>query len=188
MNNNHIQGRNSRFFTISSLRREPSPTRTLKWPGGNHVEITRNTSSAYRVQHVVLRATWYEGAAQLLSITELKSHSFVFYFIGWIINRWRRGGNRSTRRKPLATSSHTNVPPHILPPEPPSQHKLAKQGQIPIFPSFLWQSWHIPRKLPNIQEGWHSESTSEQQSFKFSLLYLITIFLPPVSNSMHTCN
>ena len=30
-NNNRIQRRNSRFlFTISSLRREPSPTRTLK--------------------------------------------------------------------------------------------------------------------------------------------------------------
>ena len=29
---------------------------------------------------------------------------FNFYFIGWIINQWRRGGNRSTRRKPLATS------------------------------------------------------------------------------------
>ena len=29
-NNNRIERRNSRFFTISSLRREPSPTRTLK--------------------------------------------------------------------------------------------------------------------------------------------------------------
>ena len=26
------------------------------------------------MQHVVLRATWYEGTAQLLSLTELKSH------------------------------------------------------------------------------------------------------------------
>ena len=33
-----------------------------------------NTSSAYHVQHVVLRAMWYEGTAQLLSLTELKSH------------------------------------------------------------------------------------------------------------------
>ena len=56
-NNNHhhhhhhhlIQRRNSRFFflTISSLRREPSPTRKLKWPGRNRVQITCNTSSAY---------------------------------------------------------------------------------------------------------------------------------------------
>ena len=38
------------FFTISSQRRELSPTRTLKWPGRNHVQITCNTSSAYHVQ------------------------------------------------------------------------------------------------------------------------------------------
>ena len=52
-NNNRIQKRNSRFFIISSLHHEPSPTRTLKWPGRNCVQITCNTLSAYRVQHVV---------------------------------------------------------------------------------------------------------------------------------------
>ena len=64
--NNHIQRRNSRFLTISSLRRELSPTRTLKWRGRNRVQITCNTSSTYHVQHV-LRATWNEGTAQLLT-------------------------------------------------------------------------------------------------------------------------
>ena len=49
-NNNRILRRFSRFFTISSQRRELSPTRTLKWPGRNRVQITCNTSSAYRVQ------------------------------------------------------------------------------------------------------------------------------------------
>ena len=39
-NNNRIQRRYSRFFTISSQPREPSPTRTLKWPGRNRVQIT----------------------------------------------------------------------------------------------------------------------------------------------------
>ena len=81
-NNNRIQRLNSRFFTISSLHREPSPTCTLKWPGSNRVQITCNTSSAYHVQHVVLRATWYKGTAQLLSLTELKSHIFELHFIG----------------------------------------------------------------------------------------------------------
>ena len=28
------------------------------------------------------RATWYEGTARLLSLTELKSHLFELYFIG----------------------------------------------------------------------------------------------------------
>ena len=81
-NNNRFQRRNSRFFTISSLHHEPSPTRTLKLPGLNRVQITCNTFSAYYVQHVVIRATWYEGTAQLLSLTELKSHLFELYFIG----------------------------------------------------------------------------------------------------------
>ena len=81
-NNNRIQRRYSRSFTISSLLRELSPTRTLKWPGRNRVQITCNTSSAYHVQHVVLRATWYEGTAQPLSLTELKSHVFELYFVG----------------------------------------------------------------------------------------------------------
>ena len=74
------------FIAISSLRREPSPTRTLKWPGHNRVQITCNTSSAYHVQ-LVLGATWCEGTAQLLSLTELKSHLFELYFIVRTMNR-----------------------------------------------------------------------------------------------------
>ena len=89
-NNNHIQRPNLRIFTISSLHRQPSPTRTLKWPRRCHVQISYNTSSACHVQHVVLRATWYEGTAQLSSLTELKLHLFEHYFIGWAINLWRR--------------------------------------------------------------------------------------------------
>ena len=49
-NNNRIQRRYSRIFTISSQRRELSPTRTLKWPVRNHVKITCNTTSAFHVQ------------------------------------------------------------------------------------------------------------------------------------------
>ena len=45
-------------------------------PGTVVCKITCNTSSAYHVQHVVLRATRYQGTAQLLSLTELKSHLF----------------------------------------------------------------------------------------------------------------
>ena len=42
-NNKGIQRRYSRFFTISTQGRELSPTRTLKWPGRNRVQITCNT-------------------------------------------------------------------------------------------------------------------------------------------------
>ena len=34
-------------FTISSLCRKPSPTRTLEWRGRNRVQITCSTSSVY---------------------------------------------------------------------------------------------------------------------------------------------
>ena len=44
-NNNRIQRRSSRFFTISSQRRELSPTRTLKWPGRNRAQ-SRATNRA----------------------------------------------------------------------------------------------------------------------------------------------
>ena len=88
-NKNRIQRRNSRFFTISSLRRETSPTRTLKWPGAqfraNHVRSQRATcrvTSAHHVQYAVLRVTWFEGTAQLLSMTEFKLHLLELYFIG----------------------------------------------------------------------------------------------------------
>ena len=71
---------------LLSFRSEPSPTRTLKWPGRYRVQITCNTWSAYHVQHVVLRATRYEGTAELLSLTEFKSHLSELYFTGGTIN------------------------------------------------------------------------------------------------------
>ena len=39
----------------------------------------------------MLRATWYEGTAQLLSLTELKSHLFELYFIAWAIKLMKEG-------------------------------------------------------------------------------------------------
>ena len=55
-----------------------------------YARVARPQSCANHVQHierlsrasVMLRATWYEGTAQLLSWTELKSHLFELYFIG----------------------------------------------------------------------------------------------------------
>ena len=69
------------FFTISSLRHKPPPTCTLMWSGCNHVQITCNTSSAYHVQRIMLCATWYEGTAQLLTLTEFKSHFWSFILL-----------------------------------------------------------------------------------------------------------
>ena len=75
-NNNHhhrIHRRNSRFSTISSMLHQLSPTCELSWSGRK-----RKSHAAHRaliiVQHVVLRATWYKGTAQLLNLTDVKSH------------------------------------------------------------------------------------------------------------------
>ena len=38
------------------------------------VQIMCNTSSACHMQHAVLRTTWYEETAQLLSLTDFQSH------------------------------------------------------------------------------------------------------------------
>ena len=78
-NNNRIQWSSSNFFfAISSQRHELSPT--SQWPGRNRVQP---------VQHFerLSRATCYEGTAQLLSLTEFKSHLFQLYFIGLTINQ-----------------------------------------------------------------------------------------------------
>ena len=56
------------------------------------------------ITHIMLRAMRYAWSAQLLNLTDFKSHLFELSFIGWTIDRWRRGGDRSTRRKPLMTS------------------------------------------------------------------------------------
>ena len=112
-NNNLFQRRNSRFSTISSLCHEQSPTRTLKWPGHNRVQISCNTSSGHHVRYVVLRATWYEGTAHLLTMTEFKSHLFDLYLLAEPLPM-KVGANWSTRRKPLAMSFRKC---HILKPE-----------------------------------------------------------------------
>ena len=64
-----------------------------------YAQVARAQSCANHVQHierlshasVKLRVTWYEGTAQLLSFTELKSHLFECYFIGWIIKPMKEG-------------------------------------------------------------------------------------------------
>ena len=81
-NNNRIQRRYSRlFYNLLTAPRAASNTYT---------QVARAQSCANHMQHierlsrasVMLRATWYEGTAQLLSLTELKSHLFELYFIG----------------------------------------------------------------------------------------------------------
>ena len=60
-----------------------------------HAQVAQAQSCANHVQHierlshasVMLRATWYEGTAQLLSLTELKSHLFELILLAESLNR-----------------------------------------------------------------------------------------------------
>ena len=119
-----------RDFLVSSLRREPSPICMLKWPERNQVQTMRNTSSACHVQYVMLPAAWYEGTAQLLSLTALKSHLFELYFIDWTISWWRRGEIWSTWRKPLAMSFRKC---HILKPEDSSPKRDSNPHKFNMY-------------------------------------------------------
>ena len=73
-NNNRTERRKSRFFTISSLRRDLSPTCKFRWSWRNR-EHSRATYRAL-ITCDMSCATRYEGTAQLISLTELKSHLF----------------------------------------------------------------------------------------------------------------
>ena len=77
-NNNRIQRRYSSFFFFYNLLTAP---RTVS---NTYAQVARAQPCANHEQHieclsrasVTLRVTWYEGTAQLLNLTELKSHLF----------------------------------------------------------------------------------------------------------------
>ena len=43
------------------------------------------------MQHVALRATWYEGTALLLNLTEFEIAFILAFFIGWTIKPMKEG-------------------------------------------------------------------------------------------------
>ena len=91
---NRIQRRYSRFFynlltaprTVSNTYAQVARAQ----PCANHVQHIECLSSA----SVMLRATWYEGTAQLLSLTELKSDLFELYFY-WLNHKTDEGGEET---------------------------------------------------------------------------------------------
>ena len=81
-NNNRIQSRKSEiFYSLLTAPRTVSDT---------YAQVARAQSCANHAQHTEhlsratcrVTCTWYEGTAQLLSLTEFKSHLFELYFIG----------------------------------------------------------------------------------------------------------
>ena len=71
----------------------------LRTVSNTHAQAARVQLCASHVQHierlsrasVMLLATWCKGTAQLLSLTEFKSHLFELYFVGWIIKQMKEG-------------------------------------------------------------------------------------------------
>ena len=100
-NDNWTERHYSRFSRFSSLRRELSPTRTLKWPGNNLVQIRCKTQSTHHVQHIICQVVWRDSSAIKVGRVEI---AFILACLAEMIHQWRRGGNWSTRIKPLTTS------------------------------------------------------------------------------------
>ena len=97
--------------------------------------MTGNTSSDYHVQHIerlsrathraiitcnTSCATWYEGTAQLLCLTDFKSHFFELFVTGRTINRWKEGRKPEYQEKTpddeLQKMPHTTA--RIFKPQP----------------------------------------------------------------------
>ena len=136
------------IFTISSLRRELSPTRTFKWQGLNRVQITCNTSRAYHVQHVVCHVIRQDSSAIECNRDVI---STSFYSMAKTINQVRRKGNRNTGRKALTMSFRKC---HILKPKNsnrlvwPSGKASASREEHPGFESRLRPGFFRGRVIP----------------------------------------
>ena len=84
-NNNGIQGHKLMFFynllavprTVSNTYAQVTRVKLCATHVQNRMQ---NAPSAYHVQDAVLRATWYEGTAHLLSLTEFKSHFLALFY------------------------------------------------------------------------------------------------------------
>ena len=77
-NNNNNNNNRIQIIIVSNTRAQVAQAQSC----ANHVQHIKPLSRA----SIMLRATWYEGTAQQLSLTELKSHNlFELYFVSWII-------------------------------------------------------------------------------------------------------
>ena len=78
------------------------------------MQITCNTSSAYYVQHIVIHATWYKGTAQLLMLTDFKSHLLSFILLAEPGGE-ETGVPRKNKKNKNKTTSFRKY--HVLKPE-----------------------------------------------------------------------
>ena len=123
-NNNRMERRKSRFFTISSPRCELSPTRTLKWPGRDRAQNTCNTSSAYHVKHAVCHLVRGGRSAIKFDRVEI-AFILVLSLLAKTINH--------TKRKNVSTNERTNE----------RKNNRAPQRKLVIDINNWWPSFDI---------------------------------------------
>ena len=114
---NCIERRSSRVVAITSLRRELSPTRTVKRPGRNRVQITCNTPSAYHMQPAVCHVVRRDSSASKFDRAEIAFMLALFY---WLKQLTEEGGEetecpKKTPDDDLQKMPHSKVPPPLPP-------------------------------------------------------------------------
>ena len=93
------------IVTISSLRRELSPARTLKWPGRSRVQITCSTPSAYHVEHAVCHLVRRHSSAIKFDKVEI---AFILALFYWLKPLTDEQTNKQTKKKNNKKNKQTN--------------------------------------------------------------------------------
>ena len=84
------------FSTISSLNLELSPTRTLEWPGHNHVKTTCNTSAAYHLQYVMRHVVQRDTSDVRSDRAEIVFVLVLFHWLNPVNDKGGRGDGDKT--------------------------------------------------------------------------------------------
>ena len=92
-----------RDFFLQSPHRAVNCLHHVRSSGQGTIVCKSHTSSIYHVQHAVCHVVRRHSSATMFDKVEI---AFILALISLTetINQWRRGGNMSTRRKPLTSS------------------------------------------------------------------------------------
>ena len=156
------------------MRRELSPTRTRKWTGRNHVQITCNTSSAYHVQPAVYHLVRRDSSAIKFDRVEIAFNLTLFYWLKSLTDEGGGGGggggNRRTRRK--TPDDELQKMPHT------KARQFKPQARLEPALSHWWQAGKAdvltitPRVAPLLYSFWsrgvEEESTVPTLPFEVS--------------------
>ena len=101
-NNNLIERRKSRF--LQSPHCAANSLQDVRSSGQGAIACISRATHRALITCNMSCAAWNEGTVQQSRLAKLELHLFSFILLAETVNRRRRGGNRSNRRKPLTTS------------------------------------------------------------------------------------